>query len=269
MDAQGHVNNAIYLDYLQEARVDFLLCGPPVMAQLLRTGVLVVSHQVEYLRPIEFSERPLRIELWVDSVRVGRFSIAYDLWDGDTLVARARTGAVPFDLTSQSLRRLRPEERDHLAASLEPTEELRPLPRLRWSAAAVEQVFEFQVRWSDLDSYNHVNNVKYFDFVQEARINLLASVWRPGDEVWLLVRQDLEYLKPMDFRQQPYEVRTVVADIGTSSITLAAEITDPDRGQVYAAARSVLVCADRAGRPTPLDPAARHSLAQRLVISGD
>ena len=34
MDAQGHVNNAAYLDYLQEARVDFLLSGPPVMHDL-------------------------------------------------------------------------------------------------------------------------------------------------------------------------------------------------------------------------------------------
>ena len=31
MDAQGHVNNAAYLDYLQEARVHFLLTGPPAM----------------------------------------------------------------------------------------------------------------------------------------------------------------------------------------------------------------------------------------------
>ena len=52
MDAQGHVNNAAYLDYLQEARVDFLLSGPPVMHDLLESGVLVVSHQVEYLAPI-------------------------------------------------------------------------------------------------------------------------------------------------------------------------------------------------------------------------
>jgi acyl-CoA thioester hydrolase len=68
MDAQGHVNNAAYLDYLQEARVHFLLSGPPAMQELLDSGVLVVSHQVEYLKPVTFSDRPLTIELWVDGV---------------------------------------------------------------------------------------------------------------------------------------------------------------------------------------------------------
>ena len=52
MDAQGHVNNAAYVDYLQEARVDFLLSGSPVLHEMLNTGVVVLSHQVEYLRPI-------------------------------------------------------------------------------------------------------------------------------------------------------------------------------------------------------------------------
>jgi acyl-CoA thioester hydrolase len=64
MDAQGHVNNAAYVDYLQEARVGFLFSGPPVLHQLLESGTLVVSHQLEYLRPIMFSERPLTINLW-------------------------------------------------------------------------------------------------------------------------------------------------------------------------------------------------------------
>ena len=59
MDAQGHINNAAYLDYLQEARVGFLLSGSPVLHQLLDSGVLVVNHQVEYLKPVAFSDRPL------------------------------------------------------------------------------------------------------------------------------------------------------------------------------------------------------------------
>ncbi len=31
------------------------------------------------------------------------------------------------------------------------------------------------VRWSDIDSYDHVNNVRYFDYFQEARIAFLAA----------------------------------------------------------------------------------------------
>ena len=43
LDAQGHVNNAVVLDYLQEARVQFLLSGDN--AHLLGSSTIVVAHQ--------------------------------------------------------------------------------------------------------------------------------------------------------------------------------------------------------------------------------
>ncbi|MGK5643542.1 acyl-CoA thioesterase, partial [Streptomyces sp. URMC 126] len=81
------------------------------------------------------------------------------------------TGATPFDLAGGGLRRLDAGERAGLQAVLEPPVPLRPLPR----TAVVEPAshYPLSVRWSDLDSYGHVNNVKYFDYVQEARIVLM------------------------------------------------------------------------------------------------
>jgi acyl-CoA thioester hydrolase len=240
MDVQGHINNAAYLDYLQEARVAFLLSGSPVLHQLLDSGVLVVSHQLEYLKPVAFSERPLVIGLWVDAIGGSRFSIGYEVFDGDDLAARARTAVVPFDLASNALRRLTPEERDALGQALEPAEPLRPLPKA--VVPADVHRYRLDVRWSDLDSYGHVNNVKYYDYVQEARINFMTSTigWEPG-AVWMVVRQDMEYAKPLDFRIDPYEVGTVVAAVGNRSFTLAAEIRDPTVATVFATARTVVV----------------------------
>jgi acyl-CoA thioester hydrolase len=240
MDAQGHVNNAAYVDYLQEARVGFLLSGPPVLHQLLDSGSLVVSHQLEYLRPVTFIDRPLIIELWVDAVGGSRFSIGYELYDGDNLAARARTGVVPFDLARNALRRLTAEERDLLSRALAPAEPLRPLPRV--GRLGSDHRYPLIVRWSDLDSYGHVNNVKYYDYIQEARISLVNDTvgWEP-EAVWMVVRQDLEYLKPIDFRIEPYEVGTAVSAIGNRSFTLAAEIRDPTSSTVYATARTVVV----------------------------
>ena len=68
LDAQGHVNNGFYVDYLQEARVHFLLTGPPEARDLLDSGVLVVSHAVEYLRPVGAVDA-VTIRLWVDDGR--------------------------------------------------------------------------------------------------------------------------------------------------------------------------------------------------------
>jgi len=216
LDAQGHINNAAYLDYLQEGRVDFLVSGPEVMQALLQTGVLVVSHQVEYLRPIQFSPEPLRIDLWVDAMGASRFSIGYDVFDHGELAARARTGAVPFDLATASLRRLSPGERAALTVELSAAEPLPALARVRWTEQGHRH--PLVVRWSDLDLYGHVNNVKYYDYLQE--------------------------------------VVTVVVRIGRRSFTLAAEIRDPERGTVFATARTVVVGTE------PLSTAARSALSR-------
>jgi acyl-CoA thioester hydrolase len=240
MDAQGHVNNASVVDYLQEARVDFLLSGPPVMHDLLESGVLVVSHQVEYLAPIRADDRPLTIKLWVDALGGSRFVIGYDLLDAEQLAARARTSLVPFDLDRDALRRLTAAEREVLVNHLTPAEPLRPLPKPRWSGG--DHRFPLNVRWSDLDSYGHVNNVKFFDYVQEARIAMIRqTVGWSAEDVWLVARQDLEYLRPLDFRREPYEVGTVVDAIGRRSFTLAVEIRAPESGTAYATARTVVV----------------------------
>ena len=241
LDAQGHVNNAAFLDYLQDARVDWLLAGPPEMGQLLADGVLVVSHQVEYLAPVQYGERPLTIDLWVDAVGGSRFGIAYELRDGDVLAARARTAATPFDLAGGGLRRLRPAERDAMAAALEDAPLLRVLARTAVTEPAHH--YPLAVRWSDLDSYGHVNNVKYFDYLQEARIVVMHAAldWQP-EEVWMVARQDVEYRRPVDFRPAPSDVLTCVSDLGNRSFALAVEIRDlAGGGELYATGRTVVV----------------------------
>ena len=245
MDAQGHVNNAAYVDYLQEARVDFLLSGSAVLQGMLETGVVVTSHQVEYLRPITaFGDRQLDVDLWVDSVGASQFTVGYELLDGDLLAARARTTLVPFDLATDALRRLTSEERRSLSAGLAPAEPLPQVARIRWNGN--DHRYPLRVRWSDLDSYGHANNVKYYDYIQEARIGFMTDSlgWpseHQSDELWLVVRQDVEYRRPMDFRHEMYEVGTVVSSLGNRSVTLAAEIRDPGSGTVYASARTIVV----------------------------
>jgi acyl-CoA thioester hydrolase len=118
------------------------------------------------------------------------------------------------------------------------------------------------VRWSDLDSYGHANNVKYYDYIQEARVALMAQALRwlerdspSADDVWVVVRQDLDYRRPLDFRVEPYRVNTVVTSVGNRSIRLAAQIDDPATGAVFAQARTILV-----GRQ-PLTDEQREALA--------
>ena len=255
LDAQGHLNNAVYLDHLQDARVAFLHAGEPGLADMLRTGVLVVAHQVEYLAPVGHGPEPLVVSTWIDALGAGRFVVGYEVLDGATVAARARTTLVPYDLAAGRVRRLNAVERAAFEAYLDPGEPLRPLPKVGVGQGAAR--YPLTVRWSDLDAYGHVNNVKFYDYVQEARVAIMTSTldWSEG-VVWSIVRQDLEHCAPLDFRPEPYEVATSVVAVGSRSFTLAAEIRDPASGTVYARAQTVAV------GPRPLDDAERRALAR-------
>ena len=262
LDAQGHVNNGRYLDHLQDARVAFLLSAPEPVGRMLDTGVLVASHQVEYLAPVDFTGQSLRVELWVDQVGGARFVIGYEVFDGETLCARARTTATPYDLAEQRLRRLGDVERAAMVARLSPAPPLRELPRHR--VGPRPHRCPINVRWSDLDSYGHVNNVTFYDYVQEARIALItSSLGWTADRVWFVVRQDVDYLAPLDFALEPYEVATSVVALGRRSFTLTAELNDPRSGRVYARARTVAV-----GRE-PLTEGDRVGLTRWAVTDAD
>lgn len=267
LDAQGHANNATVVDYLQEARVDYLLRGPN--AHLLGDGIVVVGHQVEYVGTIEFTPEPLDVLLRVTGVGASRFTIGYLIHQGGRRVVRARTHLCVFDFASQRPTRMKPEERAVLVADSGDLEPLRDVGDWRVGERAHEhQVF---VRWSDLDSYGHVNNTLFFEYLGEARValttGLLPNAIRSGmdaggQSAWLVARQDLSYVAQLEHRLEPYRVRTAIGRVGRTSLTLAAVIDDPRDGTVHARATTVLVHSDPLGNPTPVPDAVRAAAGQ-------
>jgi acyl-CoA thioester hydrolase len=125
MDSLGHVNNVTYVDYLQESRVDMLRVNAPATGgEQLAEGVVVVRHEVEFLRPLVFRPEPVRIESWVTRIRVASFTMAYEILDelpdGDRRVyALARTVLTPYVFTHERPRRIRDEERAVLEQFIE------------------------------------------------------------------------------------------------------------------------------------------------------
>ena len=129
------------------------------------------------------------------------------------------------------------------------------------------------VRWSDIDSYDHVNNVRYFDYFQEARILFLASlVGTQAADYFsqypcVLVSQTVDYKRPILLRHPPYDVDVWVDAVGSTSYTLGSRIVD--RGGeaeiVYATAVSVIVAVDAETQAKrPLSEAERAALGQHV-----
>jgi len=121
MDAYGHVNNARFLTLYEEARVAMMFVGG--RAQGLTSfaeGVVIARHEVDYLRPVDYGAGAVRIELWVEEIRAARFTIGYELFDGDAVAGRARSVLVPYDLANGRPRRLDARERAFLDAYARP-----------------------------------------------------------------------------------------------------------------------------------------------------
>lgn len=126
--------------------------------------------------------------------------------------------------------------------------------------------YECRVRFSDVDVYGHVNNVKYFEYYQEARLAFISALGRGGelgDFSMVVARLDVDYKRPILFRTEPYRIETWVSRVGSSSFDLTAQILDGDT--VYSKAKAVLVTFDlEKQQARHLDPDERERLESVL-----
>jgi acyl-CoA thioester hydrolase len=274
LDLLGHVNNVTYVDYLQEARVDMLLThAPDARAADLAEGVVVVRHEVRFIAPMGFRLAPVKIETWVTRVRAASFTMAYEIFDeapdGErTVYARATTVLTPYVFAEERPRRITPEERATLETFLgeDPMDTVRERTTPRHED---DGHFPLHVRFSDVDVYGHVNNVKYFEYFQEARIRYLMRLFEmaaPGDRVVPLViaQMDVDYRVPILLRPEPYDVWSWVSSVGTSSFVIESEIRDGDT--LLSRARVVAVTFDaETQRAAPAPPEHRAALEAALT----
>jgi acyl-CoA thioester hydrolase len=266
LDQLGHVNNVVYVDYLQEARVDMLRAhgrGPRALAD----GLVVVRHEVTYLKPLAFEFRPVSIECWVTDIKAATFTMAYEIFhdtpatneaDGDRIVyVRATTVLTPFVFAEERPRRITTKEREVLEGHLEPDQQ----PRRRTPPLPEEVTIHYpiHVRFSDVDVYGHVNNVKYFEYLQEARFSMVRELVASRSFSVVVAQTDVDYLQPLLIRAEPYDCRTSNTRVGSRSMTFESEIRDGDRA--LARARVVVVFFDlTAGRSTEPEPEVRDAL---------
>jgi len=94
LDPMGHVNNAVYATYLEQARVEYVrdVVGEPVM----ETGVVVADLELDYERPIELGGT---VTVAVGAGELGRTSIplSYEVRSEGEVAATASTTMVTFD----------------------------------------------------------------------------------------------------------------------------------------------------------------------------
>lgn len=121
-----------------------------------------------------------------------------------------------------------------------------------------------EIRWSDMDAMGHVNNARYFTYLECARIHFFESL---GLSLLNEQRQGIALVSvACDFHRQvrypaTLEIGTTLTSIGTSSFHLAHTFFLQGTSDAVANARSVVVCVDYASeKAVPVPTALREKL---------
>ncbi len=224
MDLLGHVNNVTYLDYVTEAREALFAGHPAARARVAR-------HQVEFRAPLVFRRTPVLVDTWVTDVTARQVTLAHEVYD-----ATAGPDASP-DPAARTVYLRATTVLDH-----ELSEEEHQVvdgvrgPALEWRALAdgvrpVRSVHPVTMRRSDVDERGQARPGVFFEYVQEARIRYLMDLHTRGQR-WtqhVVARTDVDFLAPMDHREQPYSVHSWVSHLGSRSFTVHSEVRDGDR----------------------------------------
>jgi acyl-CoA thioester hydrolase len=114
LDPMGHVNNAVFLTYIESARAAFLQHLGAVQT-LEDLAIIVARIEIDFRAPVRFGDE---VEV---SVRVSRFGeksfdLEHELRVAGTLVAEAKTVLVTYDYERREPVAIPDEWREKLAA---------------------------------------------------------------------------------------------------------------------------------------------------------
>jgi acyl-CoA thioester hydrolase len=113
------------------------------------------------------------------------------------------------------------------------------------SAADVTHEKEIEIRWRDLDAFNHVNHVVFLTYLEEVRDEWLGRVLEDPELVWgyVIARIEIDYRRELTLEDDVVVARCSLERLGTKSVTTREWILTRD-GEVSAEAKAVLVARD-------------------------
>lgn len=138
IDLFGHVNNAAFLRFLDDARFTaFPSMGVDSAGRITDRVLVVVKHEIDYLAPVRFTAEPLAVEVWVSRVGTSSVDFGYEIRAGGDAGAegaegsakpylRARSRMVQVDRSTGRPRPFDDVQRERFAAHTDAEPDLRP-----------------------------------------------------------------------------------------------------------------------------------------------
>lgn len=96
IDAMGHVNNAVYFSYFEQARMAYFKERVARIWDWNEDGVIVARNEIDYVFPVFLNDRMI-IRLWVEHVGSKSFTVCYRVVVGERLCATGKSVLVCFN----------------------------------------------------------------------------------------------------------------------------------------------------------------------------
>jgi acyl-CoA thioester hydrolase len=274
-DAYGHLNNANYLRYMQEAAFNASADVGYDFARYHKLGShwLIRYSDIEYLRPLAYGDR-IVVTTWVEDFRRVRSIRAYKFQiDGaDNIAAQAYTDWVYLD--SKTMRPISIPEK--MVVAFSPDGGLdQPSPRREYRPISTpsEGVYYSQrnVEWRDLDAEGHVNNAVYLSYIEESGVQVAdAYGWSlerlKSQGLGILARRhQIDYRLPALLGDK-LKVGTWISEMGRSTAVRNYVIIRPTDEKVLARVSSKYVWIDlNSGKPIRIPTKMREDFSGNFV----
>jgi acyl-CoA thioester hydrolase len=274
-DALGHLNNANYARYMEEAAFEASAAVGYDKARYDAMGNLWLAYetQIEYLHPVIYGD-VVEVKTWVGDFRRVRSRRFYEFRKAgqDELIARANTDWVYLEAATERPVVVPPEMIEAFVpeglGDAAPTRSRFPaLP------APPPKVYtqHRRVEWRDLDSARHVNNSVYFNYIEDCGMQVAVHYgWplsRSQEAGWAAVAREhhIEYKHPA-LLDDDLEISTWVTPNGRISADRFYSITRPRDGLQLAQARTRWVWVDlQTGRPIRVPADFMTDFAENIV----
>lgn len=134
----------------------------------------------------------------------------------------------------------------------------------------MEYLTEIKVRGYHADSYGHVNNARYLEFLEEDRWARLGEsldlqAWAKKGFIFLVVNININYRKAVP-AGEVLVIKTQLSEIGNKSASLQQQVLLKKDEELAADAIVTFVIMDKSGQVLPLEGAIREEI-EKLSIS--
>jgi acyl-CoA thioester hydrolase len=261
LDALGHLNNVVFVQYLQEAAIDAstaLGFGPDWYRER-HVAWVVRRLTIRYVAQVTWDSE-VDVTTWVSHMGGVRSTREYEITLRSTgaRVARARAEWVHIDAATGQPARFPDSWAQTFAPTGESAEDLGVrMTNPRPTQDARRYVSRRRVQFHEVDAAQHVNHAVYLRWVGEAYFEAIRAAGHPLEQTsregWIVFQagHDIECFAPA-FDHENIEIVSWICELGKVRGAWTHEIFNCDSGKLLARDYSLGAFVNLEGKPTVL-----------------